>query len=58
MQSPNETQYKLQHKETGISKPSLFSGLPTNWHLPIPGCFPANLIHLVLLNLTELLIAL
>ena len=58
MRSPNETQYKLRRKETGISKPSLFSGLPTNRHLPIPGCFPADLMHLVSLNLTELLIAL
>jgi hypothetical protein len=56
MQSPNETQYKMQHKQMGISKPSLFSGLPTNWHLPIPGCFPADLMHLVSLNLRDLLI--
>jgi len=56
MQSPNETRYKTRCKETGISKPSLFSGLPANRRLPIPGCFTADLMHLVSLNLTELLI--
>jgi hypothetical protein len=56
MQSTHETQYKLRRKQTGISKPSLFSGLPVNRHLPIPGCFPADLMHLVALNLTDLLV--
>jgi len=56
MRSPNETQYKTRRKETGISKPSLFSGLPANRRLPVPSCFPADLMHLVSLNLTELLI--
>ena len=58
MQSPNDTQYKTRRKQTGISKPSLFSGLPVNRHLPIPGCFPADLMHLISLNLTDLLISL
>jgi hypothetical protein len=58
MHSRNETQFKTRRKETGIAKPSLFSGLPANRVLPIPGCFPADLMHLVSLNLTDLLLCL
>jgi hypothetical protein len=56
--SPNDTQYKKRRRETGISKPSIFSGLPSNRMLGIPGCFPADLMHLVSLNLTDLFLSL
>ena len=56
--SPNDTQYKTCHKETAISKPSIFSGLPGNCMLGIPGCFPADLMNLVSLNLTDLFLSL
>ena len=56
--SPNDTQYKTRRKETGIAKPSIFSGLPSNRLLGIPGCFPADLMHLVSLNLTDLFLSL
>ncbi|OBZ66066.1 hypothetical protein A0H81_13935 [Grifola frondosa] len=54
--SPNETQYKMQCKDTGISKPSIFSGLPRAFD--VPGCFPIDLMHLVALNITDLLLGL
>jgi hypothetical protein len=54
----NETNFKERRKETGITKPSIFSGLPPKRMLDIPGCFPADLMHLISLNLTDLLIKL
>lgn len=54
----NETNFKERRKDTGISKPSIFSGLPPTRIFEIPGCFPADLMHLVSLNLTNLLIKL
>lgn len=41
--------------ETGIAKPSIFSGLPRI--LSLPGCFGADLMHLLTLNLTDLMIS-
>jgi len=54
--SPNETQYKERRKQTGISRPSIFLGLPCS--LGVPGCFPTDLMHLASLNLTDLLLSL
>ena len=58
MASASDTEYKMRRKLMGISKPSLFSGLPEKRILGIPGCFPADLMHLVALNLTDLLLSL
>ena len=58
MESRNKTQFENRCKETGIAKLSIFSGLPTNHILPIPGCFLADLMHLICLNLTDLLLGL
>ena len=54
----NQIQYKHRRKETGLAKPSIFMGLPSNRMFPLPGCFPANIMHLVALNIPELLIKL
>ena len=54
--SRNNTQYKDRRKETGISKPSIFSGLLARQILGVPGCFALDLMHLASLNLTDLLI--
>lgn len=54
----NETNFKERRRDTGISKPSLFSGLPPSRILEIPGCFPADLMHLISLNITDLFIKL
>ncbi|KAI0054683.1 hypothetical protein BV25DRAFT_1816712 [Artomyces pyxidatus] len=56
VKSSNSTQYKKNRLETGICKPSLFSGLPR--FLGIPAGFPADLMHLASLNLTDLLLSL
>jgi hypothetical protein len=38
MASPNNTRYKQRRKDTGISRPSLFSGLVANQMLGISTC--------------------
>lgn len=58
MASASDTEYKARRRLMGISKPSLFSGLSEKHILRIPGCFPADLMHLVALNLTDLLLSL
>lgn len=58
MCSRTQTEYKKNPLETSIAKPSIFSGLPSGCHLGIPRMFLADIIHLVSLNLPELLIPL
>ena len=58
MLSSNVTQYKKQHLETGIVKLSLFMGLQSDSILDIPGCFVSDIMHLVVLNLPDLLLSL
>lgn len=52
------SQYKARRLETGIAKPSIISGLPEGCIFGIPGCFPADIMHLAGLNIPELLLAL
>lgn len=54
--SPNVTQYAARRRLTGISKPSIFDGLPRS--LGVPSCFPGDLMHHIAINLPELLIGL
>ncbi|THH07169.1 hypothetical protein EW146_g9401 [Bondarzewia mesenterica] len=54
--SPNQTQYKARRLTTGICKPTIFSGLPRT--LGIPRMFPTDLMHLMSLNLTDILLGL
>ncbi|KAI9057969.1 hypothetical protein FKP32DRAFT_1660001 [Trametes sanguinea] len=49
-------QYQQSRVETGIAKPSIFSGLSRI--LPLPSCFPADLMHLIALNLPDLILGL
>jgi hypothetical protein len=58
LSSPNETQYKQRKTETGIVKPSLYSGLGAKGTLGVPRCFPIDLMHLITLNIPDLLTAL
>jgi hypothetical protein len=53
--SPSGRQYEARRRETGIRKPSIVEGLSKVF--PIPGCFPADLMHLGL-NLSQLLVSL
>ncbi|KAJ3001952.1 hypothetical protein NUW54_g6112 [Trametes sanguinea] len=52
----NDTQYKQLRKATGLCKPSIVSGLPRA--LPIPFCFPPDLMHLAWLNIPDLYLSL
>lgn len=54
--SSGDTDYKNRRKITGLVKPSLISGLPQA--VPIPYCFPGDLMHLGSLNLTDLFLGL
>lgn len=56
--SPNETQYKIRKTATGIVRPSLFAGLNPDYNIAPPLCFPIDLMHLVSLNLTNILVSL
>ena len=54
----SKTQYADLRMKTGIVKPSLVMGLPKNRTLPLPLQFPIDLMHLLCLNVTELLLSL
>jgi len=56
--STDQTDYKKNRKKTGISKPSILSGLANDLMFPVPCCFPLDLMHLLYINLGELLIPL
>jgi hypothetical protein len=56
--SKDQTEYERNRKETGISKPSILSGLVEELMLPLPRCFSLDLMHLLLINLGELMIPL
>lgn len=48
--------YQRIRLETGIAKPSIFTGI--RWTLPLPTGFGADLMHLITLNLTDLFVSL
>jgi hypothetical protein len=56
--STDQTDYEKNRKETGISKPSIFSALVERFTFPVPRCFSLDLMHLLFINLGELLIPL
>ncbi|KAF8172911.1 hypothetical protein BJ912DRAFT_831986, partial [Pholiota molesta] len=56
--STDQNDYEKNRKLTGISKPSILSGLHPSYILPIPLCFTLDLMHLLSLNLGDLLISL
>ena len=56
--SRNQAEYERNRKLTGISKPSILNGLDPDFTLPVPLCFSVDLMHLLSLNLGELLIPL
>jgi hypothetical protein len=56
--SIDQTDYERNRKETGISKPSILSGLVDGLMFRLPRCFGLDLMHLLFLNLGELLIPL
>lgn len=54
--SRDQGEYERNRKSTGISKPSILSGLQPKLSLAIPKCFTVDLMHLLILNLVNLLI--
>ena len=55
---PNERQYRARRLATGISKPSIFSGLDRSSTLGLPYSAGSNIMHLGALNLSDLMISL
>lgn len=51
--SPNDNEHKQRRLQTGITKLTIFSGLPRI--LELPGCFPGDLMHQPVTNLPGLL---
>ncbi|OJT06946.1 hypothetical protein TRAPUB_10052 [Trametes pubescens] len=51
MASRTKAEYERNRKETGLTKPSIFSGLSRMFELP--ACFPLDYMHLVALNITD-----
>ncbi|KAI0309218.1 hypothetical protein OF83DRAFT_93991, partial [Amylostereum chailletii] len=56
--SKTQAEYKTARLATRICKPSIFSGIHHSRTLGVPAMFPADLMHLVCLNLTDLLLSL
>jgi len=56
LSSRNPDQHAQHRRETGISKPCIFQGLDRI--LPLPKCFPGDLMHQPVINLCDLLISL
>ncbi|KAF9034266.1 hypothetical protein BJ165DRAFT_1417414 [Panaeolus papilionaceus] len=56
--STTQGEYEENRKNTGLSKLSLLSGLDQHLMLPVPSCFSVDLMHLIFINLGELLIPL
>jgi hypothetical protein len=56
LSSTTSDQHAHHRRETGISKPSIFQGLDRI--LPLPRCFPGDLMHQPVINLCDLLISL
>ncbi|KAL0060039.1 hypothetical protein AAF712_013158 [Marasmius tenuissimus] len=56
--SINKTQYEKRRLETGICKPSIFSGFPKEHVLGIPHIFSSDIMHLPCLNIPDLMIPL
>ena len=54
LSSTNPEQYARNRLETGISKPCIFQGLGRL--LPLPRCFPGDLMHQPVINLCEALL--
>ncbi|KIL61725.1 hypothetical protein M378DRAFT_52534, partial [Amanita muscaria Koide BX008] len=56
LQSSTQAAYNRVRLETGIVRPSLCLGLDRNSTLPVPSCFPLDLMHLASLNIPQHLI--
>ena len=53
LSSPSEVEYRKRRLETGIRKASIFDGIPRV--LELPTCFPGDIMHQPVINLTALM---
>ena len=53
-----DAQFRLAWKETGLCKPSIFMGLPLSHSSRLPGCLAIDHMHIIMINLSDLLIVL
>jgi hypothetical protein len=58
LSATSATNYKDHRCDTGISRPSVISGLIPTCTLGIPGSFPLDLMHLASLNIPDILLGL
>jgi hypothetical protein len=58
MASPNETRYRSRRLDTGISRPSIFSGIDRSSTFGLPKSAGSDIMHLGALNLSDLMISL
>jgi hypothetical protein len=58
MASPNEAQYRSRHLETGILRPSIFSGINHSNTFGLPKSAGSDIMHLGALNLLDIMISL
>jgi hypothetical protein len=58
LSATSTTNYKDRRRDTGISRPSVISGLVPTCTLGIPGSFPLDLMHLASLNIPDILLRL
>jgi hypothetical protein len=56
--SPNKAQFERRRLETGICKPTIFSGLPSGHRFPVPKGFALDIMHNPALNIPDLFIPL
>ena len=56
--SRDQTNYEKNRKLTGLSKPSILCGFHPSLTLPVPLCFMVDLMHLLFLNIGDLLLPL
>ena len=56
LQATTMTAFKELRLETGISCPSICLGLQAGLMLPVPSCFPIDLMHLCSINIPQLMI--
>ena len=58
LSSRNPTKHLENRRDTGITKPSIFSGFPAEHTYALPNSFGSDLMHLVSLNIPDLLLGL
>ena len=56
--SPNNRNYRARRLKTGISKPSIFSGIDRSFTLGLPHSAGSDIMHLAALNISDLMISL